>query len=155
MIAGYITQQSLIKKYGIKGFQQRWAPSFPALSTVGVVGIVFIAIALKAKGIAGSPDMLLYILIPLSLIYTANYILSTAVGKWLLHRGDAIALVYGSVMRNLSIALAIAINAFGTQGSSAALVIAIAYIIQVQSAAWYVKLTDRIFGEAPEAEKAF
>ena len=154
MIAGYVTQQSLVKRYGIKEFQQRWAPRFPALSTVGVVGIVFIAIALKAKGIAASPKMLLYILVPLSLIYTANYLLSTAAGKWLLPRGDAIALVYGSVMRNLSIALAIAINAFGTQGSSAALVIAIAYIIQVQSAAWYVKLTDRIFGKAPETEPA-
>ena len=99
--------------------------------------------------------MLFYILIPLSLIYTANYILSTTVGKWLLSREDAIALVYGSVMRNLSIALAIAINAFGAQGSSAALVIAIAYIIQVQSAAWYVKLTDTIFGKAPDAQGAF
>ena len=152
MIAGYITQQSLVKKYGIKEFQLRWAPRFPALSTVGVVGIVFIAIALKARGIAVSPKMLLYILIPLSLIYTTNYILSTALGKWFLPRGDAIALVYGSVMRNLSIALAIAINAFGTQGSSAALVIAIAYIIQVQSAAWYVKMTDKIFGKAAEVE---
>ena len=52
-------------------------------------------------------------------------------------------------MRNLSIALAIAINAFGKQGASAALVVAVAYIIQVQSAAWYVKLTDKIFGPAP------
>jgi ACR3 family arsenite transporter len=49
-------------------------------------------------------------------------------------------------MRNLSIALAIAINAFGPQGSTAALVVAMAYIIQVQSAAWYVKFTDRIYG---------
>ncbi len=31
-----------------------------------------------------------------------------------------------------------------TQGSSAALVIAIAYIIQAQSAAWYVKFTKRM-----------
>ena len=68
------------------------------------------------------------------------------VGKLLLPRGDAIALVYGTVMRNLSIALAVAINAFGAAGSDAALVIALAYIIQVQSAAWYVKLTDRLFG---------
>lgn len=51
-------------------------------------------------------------------------------------------------MRNLSIALAVAINAFGSQGSDAALVVAMAYIIQVQSAAWYVKLTDRLFGSA-------
>ena len=91
--------------------------------------------------------MLLYILGPLCIIYTFNFVLSTVVGKLFLSRGDAIALVYGSVMRNLSIALAIAINAFGPEGSSAALVVAIAYIIQVQSAAWYVKLTDKIFGK--------
>jgi predicted Na+-dependent transporter len=51
-------------------------------------------------------------------------------------------------MRNLSIALALAINVFGKTCSDAALVIALAYIIQVQSAAWYVKLTDRLFGKA-------
>ena len=66
-------------------------------------------------------------------------------------RDDAIAMVYGSVMRNLSIALAIAINAFGEKGADAALVVAAAYIIQVQSAAWYVKLTDRVFGPATPA----
>jgi hypothetical protein len=49
-------------------------------------------------------------------------------------------------MRNLSIALAISINAFGEAGANTALVIALAYIIQVQSAAWYVKLTSPIFG---------
>jgi arsenite transporter len=147
MIAGFFTQQSLVKRYGMKEFQQRFAPKFPSLSTIGVLCIVFIAIALKARGIASSPKMLFYILIPLLLIYTINYLLSTAVGKALLNRGDAIAMVYGSVMRNLSIALAIAINAFGEEGASAALVIAIAYILQVQSAAWYVKFTDRIFGK--------
>lgn len=53
-------------------------------------------------------------------------------------------------MRNLSIALAIAINAFGEAGANAALVIALSYIIQVQSAAWYVKVTDKVFGPSPE-----
>jgi predicted Na+-dependent transporter len=119
---------------------------------VGVVGIVFIAMALKAPAIAASPGMLLYILVPLVMIYGFNFVLSTLVGKWLLSREDAIALVYGSVMRNLSIALAIAINAFGSEGAGAALVIAIAYIIQVQTAAWYVKFVNRIFGP-PEPVK--
>jgi predicted Na+-dependent transporter len=54
-------------------------------------------------------------------------------------------------MRNLSIALALAMNAFGSASSDAALVITLAYIIQVQSAAWYVKLTDRLFGQKPAA----
>ncbi len=148
MMAGFITRTWLIKKHGLANFKKDISPRFPALSTLGVVGIVFIAMALKARGIVSSPGMLLQILPPLIIVYTFNYVLSSLAGKYLLPRKDAIALVYGSVMRNLSIALAIAINAFGEQGASAALVVAIAYIIQVQSAAWYVKFTDNIFGPA-------
>jgi ACR3 family arsenite efflux pump ArsB len=155
MIAGYLTQQVLVKKYGRKTFQSLLAPRFPALSTLGVLGIVFIAMALKAKAIVESPQLLLFGLAPLAIIYMFNFLISTLVGRLFLPRGDAIALVYGSVMRNLSIALAIAINAFGPQGSSAALVIAMAYIIQVQSAAWYVKFADMFFGkERPSSSLA-
>jgi predicted Na+-dependent transporter len=88
---------------------------------------------------------------PIVIIYVLNFAISTWVGKRLLPRGDAIALVYGTVMRNLSIALALAMNAFGPQGADAALVVALAYIVQVQAAAWYVKFTDRIFGEPSRA----
>lgn len=49
-------------------------------------------------------------------------------------------------MRNLSIALGVAMTSFG---SEAALVLAAAFIIQVQSAAWSVRFTDRAFGPAP------
>ncbi len=146
MALGFATQQALIRRYGQQTFQTRMAPRFPGLSTLGVLGIVFVAMSLKARAIAGAPDLLLAILVPLALVYTANYLLSTFLGRLLLTRDDAIAMVYGTVMRNLSIALAIAINAFGPQGSTAALVVAMAYIIQVQSAAWYVKFTDRIYG---------
>lgn len=146
MAAGYATQQLLIRRYTQKGFQEQWAPRYPGISTTGVLGIVFIAIAVKASAILAAPEALLNILLPLVLLYGINYLLSTMAGKALLPRGDAIALVYGTVMRNLSIALAVAMNAFGAAGSDAALVIALAYIIQVQSAAWFVKLTDRLFG---------
>ena len=72
------------------------------------------------------------------------------VGRLFFHRGDAIAMVFGVVMRDLSIALAIAMTAFGKQGFTIALLIALAYIIQIQSAAWYVKLVDTIFGKPME-----
>lgn len=150
MLLGYLTRQSLVKKYGMPKFKQEISPRFPALSTIGVLGIVFVAIALKAKQIYGNPAIIGAIFLPLLLIYLFNFLLSTLVGKFFFKRGDAIALVYGTVMRNLSIALAIAINAFGAQGTNAALVIAVSYIIQVQSAAWYVKFTDKIFGPPPE-----
>ena len=84
---------------------------------------------------------------PLVLLYAINYGVSTLVARWQLNRGDGIALVYGTVMRNLSIALALSMTAFGEAGAEAALLIALAYIIQVQSAAFYVKLSGRFFPE--------
>ncbi len=152
MALGYVTRQVFLKKYGVQEFKKTWAPRFPSLSTVGVLGIVFVAIALKARGVAENPAILGSIFVPLLIIYAFNYALSTVIGKLFFARGDAIALVYGTVMRNLSIALAIAINAFGSKGADTALIIALSYIIQVQSAAWYVKYTDRIFGPAPSTE---
>jgi ACR3 family arsenite efflux pump ArsB len=149
MLAGHLTQGWLVRKYGQKGFQNDWGPRFPPFSSLGVLGIVFVAMALKARQLAAQPAELLEVAAPLLLLYGINYGLSTLVAKTLLPRGDAIALVYGTVMRNLSIALALAMNAFGEAASDAALVITLAYIIQVQSAAWYVKLTDRIFGPKP------
>ena len=151
MVFGYATQRYLVGRYGQERFQREIAPRFPSISTLGVLGIVFVALALKARTIASAPGVLVEILIPLIIIYGANFALSTLLGKSLLPRGDAIALVYGSVMRNLSIALAIAINAFGDKGSDAALVIAMAYIVQVQAAAWYVKFTPKMFGEPEPA----
>lgn len=154
MAAGYATQRLLVRNYGQKTFKERIGPKFPALSTIGVLGIVMIALALKAGTIAANPVLLAEILVPLGIIYGVNYLLSTLLGRWLLPRGTAIALVYGTVMRNLSIALAVAVNAFGASGSDAALVVALAYIIQVQSAAWYVKFNSRIFGPAAAAAPA-
>ncbi|MFH7320521.1 arsenic resistance protein [Desulfurivibrio sp. D14AmB] len=149
MTLGYFTRQGLVARYGQEGFKKNWAPRFPPISTLGVLGIVFVAIALNARTIGEQPALLLAVILPLLLLYLANFTISTLVGRLLFARGDAIALVYGTVMRNLSIALAIAINAFGTQGADAAMVIAVAYIVQVQAAAWYVRLTDRFFGPVP------
>lgn len=146
MIFGNITRRVLIGKYGEKNFNKSIKPKFPALSTLGVLGIVFVAMALKSETIVNNPIILLKGLAPIVLLYLVNYILSTIVGKIFLKREDAIALVYGTVMRNLSIALAIAMSVFGKEGSDIALIIALSYIIQVKSAAWYVKYTDKIFG---------
>jgi len=146
LLAGQLTRHYLIKRHGQAGFQKAWAPRFPPFSTLGVLGIVFVAMALKAEDLLASPGLLVDIAVPLLLLYAINYLLSTLVARAWLSRGDGIALVYGTVMRNLSIALALAMNAFGEAGAEASLLIALAYIVQVQSAAWYVRLTDRLFG---------
>ena len=147
MAAGFLTRQMLLKKHSLAEFKAKIGPRFPAISTIGVLGIVFVAMALKSKTIMADPGLIATIFIPLAILYLFNFSLSTFVGTRFFDRGDGIALVYGTVMRNLSIALAIAINGFGTDGANAALVIALAYIIQVQSAAWYVKFTETLFGK--------
>jgi len=154
MVAGIITQRFLIGRYGQQKYQKELKQKFPPLSTLGVLGIVFVAMALKSNSIVSNPAVLVQYLMPLVILYGINFILSSVIAKFTFSRNDAIAFVYGSVMRNLSIALAIALNVFKEHGSEIALIIAVAYIIQVQAAAWYIKLTDTIFGKATdEGEK--
>lgn len=148
LILGHFIQRALIAHYGMAHYQEAIKKQFPPISTLGVLGIVFVAMALKAKTIFSDPLMLLHIFIPLLLLYVSNFILSTVIGKLFFKRGDAIALLYGSVMRNLSIALAIAMTAFGEEGADIALVISLGYVIQVQMGAWVVKFTDQIYGKA-------
>lgn len=152
MLFGLWTQQILIKKFGQEKYQKEIKQKFPSKSIIGVLGIVFIAMALKSKDLISNPSLLVTYLVPLVVLYLVNFTLSTVIGKIFFNRGDGIALVYGSVMRNLSIALAIAMAVFKQQGSEIAIIIAMAYIIQVQSAAWYVKFTDKLFGKPEKKE---
>lgn len=156
MALGQLTQKALIAKHGTERFNSHVKLLFPPWSTLGVLGIVFVSMALKAPDIVQAPQVLPAMLLPLVLLYALNFLISTLVGRALFPRGEAIALVFGTVMRNLSIALAIAIGIFREQGADAALLISMAYIVQVQSAAWYVRFTDRLFGQpvAPAARAA-
>ena len=145
LLAGQLTRTLLVKKHGQEKFQNQYAPRFPPFSSLGVLGIVFVAMALKSDDLLRSPELILSIALPLLILYALNYVISTLIARKVLNRGDGIALVYGTVMRNLSIALALSMTAFGEAGAQAAILIALAYIIQVQSAAWYVKFSDKIF----------
>lgn len=149
LVAGQLTRAALIRRHGMPTFQKNWAPKFPPFSTLGVLGIAFVAIALQARVLVADPAAILWLLLPLLALYAVNYGLAVILGRALLSRADAIALTYGTVMRNLSIALALAMNLFGPEGTEAALLIALAYVVQVQSAAWSVKFADRAFGPNP------
>ncbi len=154
LFVGLFTQYACIKKYGNTTWNQKIKPNFPPFSALGVVMIAFLAMSLKAKNIIANPGDLISILIPLAVFYIISYVLLTIVGRLFFPRKDAIAMVFGVVMRDLSIALAIAMTAFGKEGMTIALLIALAYVIQIQSAAWYVKFIDIMFGQPkPETQK--
>jgi len=143
-LLAFATQKLLIKKYGTDQFHKSIKPKFPLFSTLGVVLIIFVAISLKAKMIVNQPEILLNIIVPLLIMYALFFIISVATGKLLFNRDDGIALVNGTLIRSLSIALAITLSSFPEAGITA-LLIGIAYTIQVQVAAWNVKLTKKLF----------
>lgn len=142
---GAVTQKVIIKNKGDLFFKENIAPKLNSLSSVGVLGIVFIAVSLKAKHLYSTPEKIPLILIPLILLYIINYILSSYVGKHLFSKSNAIALVYGTALRNLSIALGIAMTSFGENGAEMALLLSMAFIVQIQLASMYLKITHKIF----------
>ncbi len=148
LFMGLLTQYVARKKYGFQIWNERIKPRFPPFSALGVTLIAFLAMALKSRNIIANPGDIVSILVPLSIFYLITYAFLSFAGRLFFRREDAIAMVFGVVMRDLSIALAIAMTAFGKQGLTIALLIALAYVIQIQSAAWYVRLVDRIFGKA-------
>lgn len=147
MILGFLTQTLLIRRYSQETFQNKIKPVFPSIATLGVIGIIFTAMALKAKSIIENPMTIINMILPLLLFYGVNFLIISLMGRFLFKREDAIAMVYGSVIRNLSLALAIAVVAFGKQGLEIALIVAVAYVIQAQAAATYLRFVNRIFGD--------
>lgn len=150
LAAGLATQFISIRRYGQRFWDQRLKPKFPPFSALGVVLIAFVAMSLKARGIIANPRDIIYILVPLILFYLASYVLLSVLGRLMFNRNDAVAMVFGVVMRDLSVALAIAMTAFGKEGLTIALLISLAYVIQIQSAAWFVRFVDVIFGKPAE-----
>ena len=150
LFMGLLTQYLARKRYGVQAWNERIKPKFPPFSALGVTLIAFLAMSLKARNIIANPGDIVSILVPLSIFYLITYGFLSLAGRLFFKREDAIAMVFGVVMRDLSIALAIAMTAFGKQGLTIALLIALAYVIQIQSAAWYVRFVDRIFGPAQE-----
>ncbi len=140
MILGSITYQVIMKKYSIESFNKNIKPIFPALSVWAMMCIIFTSISMKSKAIIGKPEILVNTIILLIIFYLLNFAAATFIARKFYTRADGYALVYGTVMRNLSIALGLAIASFG---ADTALIITLAFILQVQGAAWYGKLAAR------------
>ncbi|MEC9484933.1 MAG: bile acid:sodium symporter [Candidatus Izemoplasma sp.] len=138
LILAFITQYIIIKNVGEETFHSRIKPIFPRFSTLGLVLIIFVATGLKSRVLFARPSLLLQIILPVILLYVTYYIIVFMIAKYFFNKADGIALMHGTYIRNLSIALAITLQTF-EEASIAALLIAVAFIVQVQLAAFNVK----------------
>ena len=148
MLLGHITFKFLMKKYTPEEFQKKIKPNLAPLSNWGMLYVVFVSMSMKAKMIMDNLQIISLALLVLITFYLINYLISTLTAKQFLDRENGIALVNGTVLRNLSIAIGIAATSFGAE---AALIVTIAFIVQQQSIAYYGKLAKKYwFKPAPQ-----
>jgi arsenite transporter len=133
LLIAQITRFILVKHFGQRKYDENYKKKFPVFSSLGGLGVVFVAIALRARVIFNSPALVGKIFTSVVMLYVLSFIVSYFVGKIFFEKRDQIALVYGSVMRNLTISLAIVMMAFGSKAADAALVISVALIVQVKA----------------------
>ncbi|MFW6319175.1 MAG: arsenic resistance protein [Bacillota bacterium] len=140
MVLGFLTQMILIKKYTKSIFDLHIKPIFPKFSTLAVVTLITVVVSLRAEMLLNNPEVLLIIIGPILLGYIIMFFLSHYIGTLLFFIKDRIALVNGTAIRSLSLAMAIALTVFKDIGADIALIIAVAFIIQAQLAATYAKM---------------
>ncbi|MCD8502561.1 MAG: hypothetical protein LRY71_13985 [Bacillaceae bacterium] len=100
--------------------------------------------------ITSNLQLIITAFIVLIAFYAINYGLSTFIALKTLNRADGIALVNGTVLRNLSIAIGLAATSFGAE---AALIVTIAFIVQQQSIAYYGKFANKYWFKQPKHSK--
>lgn len=140
LILGDITRRAIIHFSSEVTFK-KFQPNLSSISSIGVLIIVFIAMALKSKTIINESGLVIFTVIPLVLYYGVLLFLSNLIGNKFLDYENKVSLVYGTTMRNLTIALGLSISSFDQ--SLAVFIIAIGYIIQVPMAAFYMKFVTK------------
>lgn len=136
MLAGNATRRLLLHQYGPDSIK-RLKPTFGGVSSLGVMLIVFIAMSMQSESILAEPVTSAVTVVPLVLFYGTILAIGSALGRSFLGPEQAVALVYATSMRNLSIALAIA-AAPGFPPAEAVLPIALAYLLQPPLGAVYM-----------------
>ena len=139
MLLGFLTQRGLIKVFSEEKFKSQFKPIFPYISTLALLLLLMLVMSFRAQLLFNNPLILVELLVPITLGYLVMLFSVHMIGIKFFNRNDRIALVNGTMIRSLSLALAIALSVFTESGPVIAMVIALAYIVQVQLAAWYVR----------------
>lgn len=140
LVLGLVTYSLLLRKYGEDTFKQRIKPYLPAASAWGMIFLIFTSVSTNAPRLMTHLDLVAVALMLVVAFYALNYGLSILLGRILFPPDEAVALVFGTALRNLSISLGLAATAFGP---NAALTVALGFLIQQQAAAWFIRFNEK------------
>ena len=137
---GIITYNLLLKRYTQEQFKKDIKPLLPAAGAWGLIYIVFTSVSMKSGMIFSYPELVLQALASLVLWYCTTFVLCITLGRLFFNRKDAMSLLLNVELRNLPIAIGIAVTAFSPQS---AMMVALAFLFQQQFAIWFWKLDKR------------
>jgi len=140
MLLGVLTYHYLLQRFSPEHFQQQIKPYLPAASTWGIIPIIFISISMNSQRIADRLDIFVIAFAVQLVFYAVNYLIAVLIGRRLFDEQDSLSLVFSTVLRNLSISIGLAATAFG---ANAALMVSLAFLIQGQAAAGFIKLNQK------------
>lgn len=142
LVAGLATRKLLIGKIGKEKYQ-RIAPSFPAISTLGMLTMAFLIIAGKAVLILDNLDYVVLVMIGIATLYPLHFLISLGISKaFHMDFGDTMAIAYSVTAKNHAITIGIAVTAFG--GTLAVLPAAVAPLIQIPLMMGILALAPRL-----------
>lgn len=151
LVLGQAATWLLVRRYGREHFQRRIKPNMGPLSVWGLLYLVFVSTSARSEMIVDNLGLIAFAIAAVVVFYLANFAVSSLVAVRAFDRSDGIALVNGTALRNLSIALGIAATQFGAE---AALLVTIAFMLQYQSIAYYVRIAgSRWFREPATADE--
>ncbi len=137
---GIITYKLLLRRYSQEEFKEKIKPLLPAVSAWGLVYIIFTSISMKADMIFSYPELMIQALSSLVLWYLLVFVFCICVGRLFFNRVDAMTLLLNVELRNLAIAIGLAVTSFSSQ---AAMMVALAFLFQQQFALWFRELDKR------------
>ncbi len=155
LVLGDITRRVLVARKGLAYYQGK-KPMFSALSSVGLLFVLFLIMSLSTnKMLVSNPQLALFGLVPLAIYYLAMFATSSLL-TWRMDYPVRIAVIYGTSVRYLALALGIAVPILGTGHDSSMVVfqVALAFFVQVPLSSLYARMAPRLLGAEPAGKPA-
>ncbi len=142
LVAGSITRKMLIRKLGMEKYR-KISPDFPAVSTLGMLIMIFTIISTQARTIIPNFHYVSLVLLGIATLYPLNFLLVIFISKALrIGFGDCMALGYSVTAKNHAITIGIAVTAF--HGTLAVLPAAVAPLLQMPIMLLFLHLSPKI-----------